>query len=43
MPETTLTWLGHAAFRFDTPGGKRVYIDPFLNGNPKCPEPELEP
>ena len=43
MPETTLTWLGHATFRFDTPRGKRVYIDPFLNGNPKCPESELEP
>ena len=43
MPETTLTWLGHASFRFDTPDGKRVYIDPFLNGNPKCPESELEP
>jgi L-ascorbate metabolism protein UlaG (beta-lactamase superfamily) len=43
MPETTLTWLGHATFRFDTPGGKRVYIDPFLNGNPHCPEAELEP
>lgn len=42
MP-TTLTWLGHAAFRIDTPGGKRVYVDPFLNGNPKCPESELEP
>jgi L-ascorbate metabolism protein UlaG (beta-lactamase superfamily) len=43
MPETTLTWLGHSSFRFDTPGGKRIYVDPFLNGNPKCPEPELEP
>ena len=40
---TQLTWLGHAAFRFDTPGGKRVYLDPFLNGNPRCPEPEVEP
>ena len=39
----TLTWLGHAAFRVDTPGGKRVYVDPFLNGNPKCPENEKEP
>ncbi len=38
-----LTWLGHAAFRVDTPGGKRVYLDPFLTGNPKCPESELEP
>ena len=43
MPETTLTWLGHSSFRFDSPGGKRVYVDPFLNGNPKCPESELEP
>jgi L-ascorbate metabolism protein UlaG (beta-lactamase superfamily) len=39
----TLTWLGHASFRVDTPGGKRVYIDPFLNGNPKCPENEQQP
>ena len=40
---TALTWLGHAAFRIDTPGGKRIYVDPFLNGNPKCPANELEP
>jgi L-ascorbate metabolism protein UlaG (beta-lactamase superfamily) len=39
----TLTWLGHSAFRLDTPGGKRVYVDPFLNGNPKCPEGEQAP
>ena len=40
---TTLTWLGHAAFRMGTPSGKRIYVDPFLNGNPKCPEHEREP
>lgn len=40
---TELTWLGHSAFRVDTPGGKRIYVDPFLNGNPRCPESELEP
>jgi L-ascorbate metabolism protein UlaG (beta-lactamase superfamily) len=39
----TLTWLGHAAFRIDSPGGKRVYVDPFLTGNPKCPDSEKEP
>ena len=39
----TLTWLGHAAFRLDTPGGKRIYIDPFLTGNPSCPEAEQTP
>ena len=32
----------HGAFRFDTPGGKRVYLDPWLD-NPKCPESEKEP
>jgi len=40
---TELTWLGHSAFRVDSPGGKRIYVDPFLHGNPKCPESELEP
>ena len=30
------------AFRIDTPGGKRVYVDPWLS-NPKCPEGEQEP
>jgi L-ascorbate metabolism protein UlaG (beta-lactamase superfamily) len=43
MADTTFTWLGHAAFRLDTPGGKRIYVDPFLNGNPKCPQGELQP
>jgi len=43
MPDTTLTWLGHAAFRIDTPAGKRIYVDPFLHGNPKCPADEQQP
>jgi L-ascorbate metabolism protein UlaG (beta-lactamase superfamily) len=43
MATRTLTWLGHAAFRIDTPGGKRIYVDPFLNGNPTCPEGEQQP
>src|SRR5581483_2631391 len=30
-------------FRLDTADGKRIYIDPFLNGNPKCPEDEKQP
>ncbi|MBA2568470.1 MAG: metal-dependent hydrolase [Actinobacteria bacterium] len=42
MGNVQLTWLGHAAFRFDTPGGKRIYVDPWLD-NPKCPEGEKEP
>jgi L-ascorbate metabolism protein UlaG (beta-lactamase superfamily) len=43
MPDTTLTWLGHATFRIDTAAGKRIYVDPWLNGNPKCPAGEQEP
>jgi L-ascorbate metabolism protein UlaG (beta-lactamase superfamily) len=42
MADASLTWLGHASFRLDTPGGKRVYVDPWL-GNPKCPSREKEP
>jgi L-ascorbate metabolism protein UlaG (beta-lactamase superfamily) len=38
-----LTWLGHASFRLDSPGGKRIYVDPFLSGNPKCPDAEKDP
>ena len=41
MANVSLTWLGHASFRLDGPGGKRVYIDPWLQ-NPKCPEGEQE-
>jgi len=43
MADTTLTWLGHSAFRIDTSGGKRIYVDPFLNGNPTCPPGEQSP
>ena len=37
-----LTWLGHSAFRLDA-GGKRIYIDPFLQSNPKTPDSEKDP
>ena len=43
MADVSVTWLGHGSFRLDSPEGKRIYVDPFLNGNPKCPESELEP
>ena len=42
MATASLTWLGHSAFRLDSPGGKRIYIDPFLE-NPKCPDSEKQP
>ena len=36
----TFTWLGHATVRCDLPGGEVVLIDPFLSGNPTCPDVE---
>src|SRR4051795_744833 len=39
----TLTWLGHASFRIDTKDGKRIYVDPFLQNNPKTPQSEKQP
>ena len=42
MADGSLTWLGHASFRLDSPGGKRIYVDPWLD-NPKCPDAEKEP
>ena len=35
-----LTYLGHSTFRVMTPGGKTVFIDPWVMGNPMCPESE---
>lgn len=32
------TWLGHATFLVDTPGGKKMLIDPWVEHNPACPD-----
>jgi L-ascorbate metabolism protein UlaG (beta-lactamase superfamily) len=42
MADVALTWLGHGSFRLDSPGGKRIYVDPWLD-NPNCPESEKQP
>src|ERR1700691_4535190 len=34
-----IAWLGHAAFRIDTPSGKVILVDPWILTNPLCPEP----
>ena len=39
----TLTWLGHSAFMLNSDNGKRIYVDPFLTGNPKTPDDEKQP
>ncbi len=34
----SITWLGHATFLLQTPGGKRILFDPWITGNPASPE-----
>jgi L-ascorbate metabolism protein UlaG (beta-lactamase superfamily) len=38
MSRLSITWLGHATFVITTPGGKVIVTDPWLEGNPACPE-----
>lgn len=37
-PRPKFTYLGHATVRCDLPGGKVLLIDPWVQGNPACPE-----
>src|SRR5262245_39970072 len=39
----SITWLGHSTFLIRTPGGKRVLLDPWLTGNPSCPDALKKP
>jgi len=38
-----LTWLGHATFQITTPSGKVILVDPWVSGNPSCPEELRKP
>ena len=33
-----ITWLGHSTFLLTTPSGKAVLLDPWVMGNPACPD-----
>jgi L-ascorbate metabolism protein UlaG (beta-lactamase superfamily) len=33
-----LTWLGHSTFKLVTRGSKTVVLDPWVEGNPACPQ-----
>ena len=33
-----ITYLGHSTFRFKSPGGKILLVDPWVMNNPVCPE-----
>lgn len=37
-----ITWLGHATFRVVTEKGTTILIDPWVMGNPACPESEKQ-
>ncbi len=34
----SITWLGHAMFLLQSPGGKKILLDPWVTGNPTAPE-----
>jgi L-ascorbate metabolism protein UlaG (beta-lactamase superfamily) len=38
-----ITWLGHSTFRVTTPAGKKLLIDPWVMGNPACPDELKDP
>ena len=35
--DVAITWLGHSTFLVESPGGKSILLDPWLEGNPACP------
>lgn len=41
MRRTTITWLGHSAFFVQSPSGKRLLVDPWLD-NPQAPKGATE-
>lgn len=41
--EVEAYWLGHSAFKFISPKGSIIYIDPFLSDNPQTPDSEKSP
>lgn len=38
-----IMWLGHSTFRVTTPSGKKILIDPWVMGNPACPDDLKDP
>lgn len=39
----SVTWLGHGTWLWETSEGKRIMVDPWLDGNPACPENLKDP
>ncbi|MGH7371300.1 MAG: MBL fold metallo-hydrolase, partial [Candidatus Methylomirabilales bacterium] len=34
----SITWYGHSTFKIVSPKGKHILIDPWVTGNPACPQ-----
>jgi L-ascorbate metabolism protein UlaG (beta-lactamase superfamily) len=35
--QVSIEWLGHGSFKFESPEGKTILLDPWLETNPSCP------
>jgi len=42
MSQLQITWHGHSTFTLTSPGGTRILFDPWITGNPSCPEEARE-
>ena len=31
----SMTWLGHSTWLMESPGGKQILVDPWVDGNPE--------
>lgn len=38
-----VTWVGHGTWIWETSEGKRIMVDPWLEGNPSCPDELKDP
>src|SRR3970282_72276 len=36
--DLSITWYGHSTFKIVSPKGKHILIDPWVTGNPACPQ-----
>lgn len=36
--DVKITWYGHGTFLYETPSGKRIMVDAWVQSNPACPE-----
>ncbi|MEW6582351.1 MAG: metal-dependent hydrolase [Actinomycetota bacterium] len=39
----SVTWVGHGTWLWETSQGARIMVDPWLEGNPSCPEELKDP